>query len=48
MIERAADDAILSIFSVLYSCAVLVLKRRSIPDSRPTYRVSVKPQSQQT
>jgi hypothetical protein len=29
MLQRAADSAVLTAFSLLYSCAVLLLKRRA-------------------
>jgi hypothetical protein len=44
MVQRAADSAVLTVFSLLYSCAVFVLKRRTRPAAKPAYGTSTDPQ----
>jgi len=43
MFQRVTDSAVLAAFSMLYSCAVLLLKRRTKAPRRPVYVVNAQP-----
>ena len=46
MLQRAADSAVLGMFSVLLSCAVFLLKRRPKPAAAVVRRPGVQSQPQ--
>jgi len=46
MFQRVTDATFLGVFSILYACAVFVLKRRGRAVSAPIYRTRPEPQTQ--
>jgi hypothetical protein len=46
MLQRATDATFLSVFSILYSLAVFVLKLRAKTSAEVVYRAGSQPQTQ--